>query len=343
MINKLIIDLLSELINYIKEDNNYPISNKDKTINNFRIKNLNNIVNIIKNYPNKIKSSEQLKDIKGIGKNTLKRIDEILNTKYLNELNDYKLKYYNLEKKEKIINELMEIIGIGHKLALELIDKYKIKSVNDLIKGVNNGEIKVNDKILLGIKYYGKFKGKIPRNEITLIYNYLLDLTNKYNKENNKELIIIICGSYRRGENYSSDIDILLCDLNLLFFDELKNNIILKEYINILKYNNFIIDDITDKNIITKYMGFCKYKNKPIRRLDIRLIPYESIYPAIIYFTGSNLLNQNMRKIAKKLGYKLSEYGLFELKTNEFIYIQSELDLFNKLNMKYLEPQKRSI
>ena len=49
-----------------------------------------------------------------------------------------------------------------------------------------------------------------------------------------------------------------------------------------------------------------------------------------------------MRKKAKKLGYKLSEYGLFD-KDNNMIYIDSELDLFNKLDMKYLKPNERSI
>ena len=49
-----------------------------------------------------------------------------------------------------------------------------------------------------------------------------------------------------------------------------------------------------------------------------------------------------MRKIAKKLGYKLSEYGLFD-KNNEMIYVDSELDIFNKLNIKYLNPNERSI
>jgi DNA polymerase/3'-5' exonuclease PolX len=230
----------------------------------------------------------------------------------------------------------MEVIGIGHKMALDLIDNNNITSIDDLINKINNNKIIVSDKIKLGLKYYGKFKGKIPRNEIDKIYDYLLSINN------NKDLMIIICGSYRREEKYSSDIDVLICDLNLLSIEDVKNSDVLINYVNLLKQNEFIIDDITNKNYITKYMGFCKYKNKPIRRIDIRLIPYESIYTAIIYFTGSNNFNQEMRKKAKKLGYKLSEYSLLNRNTNEIIYINSELDLFNKLNMKYLKPKDRS-
>lgn len=334
--NNLIISLFEQLINYIKEDNNYITNSKEKNINQFRIKNLKNVVSIIKKYPNKITSSNELKNIVGIGKNSLKRIDEILNNGYLEELNEYAIKYKQLIKKQKIIDELMEVIGIGQKMALELINEYNIVSIDDLITKVKSNKIKVNDKIKLGLKYYGKFKGKIPRKEIDTIYEFL----NNINKNN--DLIIIICGSYRREEKYSSDIDILICDLNLLTMDDMKDNNTLINYIKLLKNNNFIIDDITYDNVITKYMGFCKYKNNPIRRIDIRLIPYVSIYTALVYFTGSSNLNQNMRKIAKKLGYKLSEYGLFD-KNNEMIYINSELDLFNKLNMKYLNPNERSI
>ena len=334
--NKLIISLFEQLINYIKEDNNYIINLKEKNINNFRIKKLNNVISILKKYPTKITSSNELKNINGIGKNSLKRIDEIIKTSNLKELNNYAKKYKHLIKKQKIIDELMEVIGIGNILALELINEYNIKSINDLITKVNNNQIKVNDKIKLGLKYYGKFKGKIPRKEIDNIYDYL----NKINY--NKDLNIIICGSYRREEKYSSDIDILICDLNLLTMNDIKNNNTLINFIKLLKNNNFIIDDITYDNIITKYMGFCKYKNNPIRRIDIRLIPYESLYTALLYFTGSSNLNQYMRKIAKKLGYKLSEYGLFD-KNNEMIYVDSELDIFNKLNIKYLNPNERSI
>jgi len=335
--NNLIISLFEKLIEYIKEDQNHIKLSKNKIINNFRINKLKIVVDIIKNYPHIIKSSNELKNIKGIGINSLKRIDEIIKTKKLNELLYYDNKYKNIIKKQKIIDELMEVIGIGHKIALDLIDLYNISSIDDLINKVNNNKIIVNDKIKLGLSYYGKFKGKIPRKEIDNIYDFL----NKINKNN--DLIITICGSYRREEKYSSDIDILICDLNLITMNDVKKSNILKNYIQYLKINNFIIDDITDKNIITKYMGFCKFNNNPIRRIDIRLIPYESIYTAIVYFTGSSILNQIMRKKAIQLGYKLSEYGLFNKKTNEYIDIKSEFDLFNKLKLNYLNLNERNL
>ena len=98
---------------------------------------------------------------------------------------------------------------------------------------------------------------------------------------------------------------------------------------------------MTDKKIETKYMGFSKYKNNPVRRIDIRYIPYSSYHSALLYFTGSGDLNKKMRQIAKNKGYKLSEYGLFKLSDNSKVKITSERDVFKILEMEYLPPRLR--
>ena len=330
--NKNIIDQFNKLIKLIQIENSSEKNSKIYNVNIFRIANLKKVLSIISNYKSKIINSNQLASFKGVGKGTLNRIDEILKTGYLKEINELEKKYKNVFKRNDLINELSDVIGIGHSIASNLIDTYKIKSLDELIKNVNNGQIIVNDKIKLGLKYVGKYEPKIKRNIITEIYNLMLD----YIKETN----IIICGSYRRGLPQSSDIDVLVCDLNLLFKEQMKTSNILNRVINKLKQIGLITDDITSSTVLTKYMGFCKYKSK-VYRIDIRLVPYESLYPALIYFTGSYQLNTIMRINAKKLGYKLNEYGLY--KNNELIYISEEKELFEILKMEYLEPEQRNI
>lgn len=68
---------------------------------------------------------------------------------------------------------------------------------------------------MLGLKYVGKFKGKIPRKHIDDIHDYL----TKFNSN------IVICGSYRRGLEYSSDIDVLLYCQDLLTMNDVKKAI----------------------------------------------------------------------------------------------------------------------
>jgi DNA polymerase/3'-5' exonuclease PolX len=347
--NTKLIEEFTKLLEYIniqiRDSSNLP---KDIKSNQFRARQITSIIKILKNYPNKItiKNYTELETISGIGKHTIIRIKEILETGKLAELDEFNLTYNNkvyIEKKE-IIENLQEVVGIGPTKALELYD-IGVKSINDLKKKIKKGDIEVNDKIQLGLTYYGIYLVNIPRKEITTIKDKVLDkaivtLNEKYPEQNNG-IEYIICGSYRREKPTSGDIDILLYNKN-----EKKSKTspeLMEEFINILKEgkNPFILDDLTDKNYQTKYMGFCKYKKNPVRRIDVRFIKYKSYAFAILYFTGSMELNKKMREIAKSNGYKLSEYSLEEIKTGKNFSAKSEKDIFDKLKMDYIEPKFR--
>ena len=51
-------------------------------------------------------------------------------------------------------------------------------------------------------------------------------------------------------------------------------------------------------------------KHVHARRLDIRLTPHDQYYCSILYFTGSDLFNKNMRAHALQNGFTLNEYTL---------------------------------
>jgi DNA polymerase IV len=343
MSNQLIIDNFKKLINLIKYETNNLTNRKDQTLNYFRILGLKNALKAIININYEITDTKNLIKIKGIGKNSIGRIDEILKTGKLIELKNYDKIIKQNQSKENIIDDLVKVIGIGRIVALELINTYHIKSALELKKLSDSGKIHLNDKLKIGLKYLGKFQGSIPRSEIDLIYNYIQDLTNKYDPS----MFITICGSYRRGLPISSDIDILLSSLDIMTIDDIVlTNTTLLKYVRFLHQQKFLLDDITDKNIKTKYMGFgCLGSKYPIRRIDIRLVPMISYFPALLYFTGSYEFNQEMRAKAKKMGYKLNEYGLYLLNpvtnTDKIIIVLSEQEMFVKLEMKYLLPSER--
>jgi len=341
MSNQLIIDCFKKLIQLIEYETNNLSDKKQILINRFRISSLKKSLRTIVKFDKKITDSKQIENLKGIGKGTINRINEILNTGTLVELANYKKITDKYQREEQIISDLMKVIGIGRIMAQQLISTYKIKSALELKKLSDSNQIQLNDKLKLGLKYLGKFQGSIPRSEIDRTYDYLQELTNKYKSS----MFITICGSYRRGLPISSDIDILLCDLNFMTLDDLvlgSESDILQSYVKYLHEQKFLLDDITDKNIKTKYMGFGQLNQKlPIRRVDIRLIPMISYFSALLYFTGSYEFNQEMRSQAKKLGFKLNEYGLYDNRTDEMIIILSEQEMFSKLGMNYLSPEQR--
>ena len=332
--NNLLIEEFQKLKKQIRFDIDHAQNKKKRLSNSFRLQAIDKILSVLQNFPNKITSSEQLKGIKGIGKNTLERVDEILSKGKLDEIipglqnQDY-LKY---------IDELSDIYGIGERTAFDLYKNHNVKSIDDLVKLYKSGKISLPDQVLMGLKYHDIAKGNIPREEIEKIDEYLHEILLKIDPQ----LFGIICGSYRRMAPTSGDIDMLLVHPDVKTLNskvKLKKNY-LSIFINKLIDEGFIVDSLTSPDVSTKYMGFCKYNDKPVRRIDIRFIPYNSYYAAILYFTGPKDFNKRMRRLAISLGYSLSEYGLTD-ENGKLITVNSEKEIFDILGMEYLSPDKR--
>jgi DNA polymerase/3'-5' exonuclease PolX len=352
LLNSKLINEFSKFISYLKEQSDDYQQKKqlDKVKqNSFRIKAASVVLSVLKKIPDELtleNYKDKLSHISGIGKGSLERIHEILSTGKLKELGDF---VDTKKDKKNSLENLEEIVGIGRAHALELYDK-GITSVEILKEKINKKEITVNDKILLGLKYYGKYKMNIPRSEMEQYKELLLHLTKKINKSialkgDKNEYVLELCGSYRREKLTSNDIDVLISKKGTTHLTKTQNH--LERFVNKLKkpmkYNNnqpLLIDSMTDKKIKTKYMGFSQLLNNPPRRIDIRFINYDSYPAALLYFTGSSDLNKKMRQIAKEKGYKLSEYGLFN-KQGELIKANSERDIFHILGMEYLVPRLR--
>ena len=300
--NKTIIQEFKKLVNFVQTEIDKFKANKDTkaaTANTFRLKQIKNALITITKYPKKITDDtlDEFSQFPGIGKGTIDRIKEIIKTGKLEEISNFK----DITNKNKLILEDLEsVVGVGRTTALEFLKK-GIKSVDDLKHKVELNEIEVNDKILLGLKYYGKFSGNIPRDEITKVYKLLASIIKKINKQyklnDTNHYIFEICGSYRREKPTSGDMDILISKLGTSMFHNADNTDPtnhLERFINILKNpikkngdKPLIVDDITDKNYETKYMGFLKYKDNLVRRIDIRYVPCDVYYSTLLYFTGS--------------------------------------------------------
>ncbi|MGH0180786.1 UNVERIFIED_CONTAM: hypothetical protein FKN15_019054 [Acipenser sinensis] len=76
----------------------------------------------------------------------------------------------------------------------------------------------------------------------------------------------------------------------------------------------FITDTLSKGE--AKFMGVCKLPDGDEgsdclhRRIDIRLIPKDQYYCGVLYFTGSDIFNKNMRTHALEKGFTLNEYTI---------------------------------
>lgn len=286
--------------------------------------------------PERVKSGAEAKKLPGIGDKISKKIDEFLETGKLQKLENIKKDEGNVA-----INLLTRVSGIGPSKAKELVDS-GIKTLDDLKK--HQDKLTHHQKI--GLKYFQDFEKKIPRKEIEEIEKILKeeinDLDDKY--------LITICGSYRRGKRESGDIDVLLTHPNFtssIKDSKKKHTQFLKSVVQCLEKVKLITDTISLGE--TKFMGVCKLlteKKGSFRRLDIRLSPYDQYYCGVLYFTGSDLFNKEMRAHALEKKFILNEYSLRCL-TPEGVpgepeKITSEKDIFEILSLPYKSPEERN-
>lgn len=315
--NNIIIQNFENLITFIN-------INKPKNFS-FKINSFKKVIQIISNLDYDI-SLDNLKKNNLFSDKINNRIKEILINGSLSELNDNTLSNNNNNNNINSINHIKKLItitGIGPSKAKQLIDKniYFDNLIN--AKHDSNLLTDLTHHQKIGLLYYNDLQKKIPRNIIDNINLYLNKLL--------PDLNYIICGSYRRKKDFSGDIDILI---------ENNNNYNLKDIINILHKKKFLIAHLTS-NVKTKYMGICKLDSfKQYMRIDIRLIDTNSFPYATLYFTGSKNTNTFMRQQAIKLGFKLNEYALFD-RFNNPIYLSSEQQIFECLNLNYIEPENR--
>lgn len=219
----------------------------------------------------------------------------------------------------------------------------------DILKSRLECETKYLHKLhyaqLIGIKHFFNIRAeRIPRDEVTQNEKVLKCLANHFNKD----VVLTLCGSYRRGLESSGDIDCLITHPLLKTSAELDEEPdFLKKFITKLTDSEYLVDHLTLEGK-KKYMGMAEIKGISVcpRRIDIRLIPYLSYGAAILYFTGSKNFNTNMRAHALTLGFTLNEYGLYKLedgKKGELIECPTEEDIFKTLKMEYKEPVERDI
>lgn len=309
----------SQIINIFKQLRDYYQSNGNIIKANAYKKAISTLSSLDK----PIRSVSNVKGLSGIGKGFIEKIDEIVKTDRLKQLNTLKT-----DPKTEAIKELTSVLGIGPTTAKRLINKHNIYSVKqlkakikkelDTKKGI---DIKLlTDKQKIGLKYYTNLQKSIPRSEITKFIKKVKTILSPV-------YIIEPAGSYRRGAKRSGDIDLIISSKQY----KTKGSVVKQDPLsNIIKelYANKILLETIDQGLY-KFMGITNTKTK--RHIDIRFAPYQSLITTIVYFSRGEEESRSLRKRAKDLGYKLNEWGLY--KNGRRVNIKSENELYKKLSI----------
>lgn len=292
----------------------------------FRANTYNKVLKAIREYPEEITSPDQLKGIKGVGKKSLEKVREILETGTLRTIDKLKAglaaEGFTAEH-EQVLEDLQKIHGVSKVGADKLWDQ-GIRSIEDLRK---RPEL-LKAASLIGLKYYDEITKPIPRRYIDILRLAMhYALSKEYGMDSYK---MVIAGSYRRGKPTSGDID---CLATSKVFD-------LADMVKTLKEYGIITDTLSMGK--TKFMGIahCPAGGWFHVRLDIEFVTKEEEWgPALVYFTGSKDLQVTLRTEAKKRGLSLNQHGLFDGARR--LPYNTEREVFEALGMEYLPPEKR--
>uniref|UniRef100_A0A8C5G8U8 DNA polymerase n=1 Tax=Gouania willdenowi TaxID=441366 RepID=A0A8C5G8U8_GOUWI len=315
--NQGITDFLVELANYEK--------NVNRAIHKYNA--YRKAASAISKYPNKIRNGEEAKKLDGVGAKIAEKIDEFLQTGKLR-----KLEKIRNDDTSSSINFLTRVTGIGPAAARKFFDE-----------GVKTLEVDRCSVYLshFTFRYFEEFEKRIPRVEMEKMEE-LVTVGTDY--------IGTICGSYRRGAASSGDIDILLTHPKYTS-QTAKQPKLLHAVVEHFESIGFVTDTLSKGD--TKFMGVCQLQQSDEdeeeyihRRIDIRLIPKDQYYCGVLYFTGSDIFNKNMRTHALEKGFTLNEYTIRPLGVTgvagEPLLVDSEKDIFDYIQYKYKEPKDRS-
>ncbi len=211
--------------------------------------------------------------------------------------------------------ELMTITCIGRAAALRLAAK-GVTSVSDLAARTDDPDLALTAAQRLCVRYRDDIARRVPRSEMNAHAARVADAARAAGCEAH------VVGSYRRNADSSGDVDVLLVgDLDA--------------FLTPLFADGYVVGTIARG--ACKFNGLARLPNAPhARRLDVLRTTERELPFALLHFTGPDVYNVALRRVAMAAGKRLSEKGLTGLEG-----ARSEADVVNALGVEYQNPQDR--
>lgn len=313
MENKVVTDILEEIggLLDIKGESSFRVQAYYRAASS--IKDLNE--NLLQVY-----ERGELTKIPKIGQSIADKIVEILT--------EGKCRYLEELRKElpASLLTLMQIPTVGPKTAKLLYDSFGISTIEELKAAVTEGKlrevkhlgVKTEENIIRGIDLLEKSAGRLRLDEASSVADAIISEMRKNPFVENCEP----AGSLRRMCETVGDIDILVSS---------NNSSDVMKYFTSLPIVDYVVALGETKSSILTTTGLS---------VDMRVIEPKQWGTALQYFTGSKNHNIHLRSIAKSMGYKINEYGVFDEK-DKWMTGETEEAIYDLFGMKYIPPVLR--
>src|SRR5579872_3713982 len=228
--------------------------------------------------------------------------------------------------------ELLKISGLGPKTVALIWDAFQVSDLAGVERLGREGKLatlprmgeKQVQKILQGIEDYRRISGRFLLDEADMVAEKMIEhLSGMKGIEK-----VTPAGSLRRGRETVGDLDILVTGSACVEgkVEKLIERVLLFPGLN---------------QVLAKGANKVSFTLRSGMQVDVRFLPPKSFGAAMQYFTGSKNHNVTLRQRALKMGYTLSEYGLYQLKDEQRVAGATEEEIYARLGLDYIEPELR--
>jgi DNA polymerase (family X) len=278
----------------------------------------------IESYPERLEDiardpNRKLTDIPGVGTDLAAKIKELVETGQLKYHQEY------LKKIPRSLLEIMQVQGIGPQKARLLYHELNIETLDQLEAAAKAGKLRelpgMSEKSEQNIlKALSVFQGARGRFRLDTAYETAEEL-KAFIQEVKGTQQVTPAGSLRRGRETVGDLDLLVTGGDRARITE-----------HFLKFPRIA-------QVLVRGEDKLSVKLANQMQVDVRLLEPEQFGAALMYFTGSKEHNVALRERAKRRGWRLSEYGLFE--GDKVIASRTEEEIYRKLDLAWISPEIR--
>jgi DNA polymerase (family 10) len=263
----------------------------------------------------------KLREVPGVGEAIAKKITELLTTG--------RLEYYEklrAEFPEGVIT-LLDIPGVGPKTAVKLSTELGIRSVEELETTILEGRVarlfRLGDKTAENIlRHLQSLRTKERRIPIGVALPLVEDIMVSLDKTSGLRHLTP-AGSLRRLRETIGDIDLMgTADNAEAAIDAFTH---LPQAKEVLAKGGTKASIITDQGL----------------QVDLRVVEHDAFGSLLQYFTGSKQHNIILRERGRRQEFKLSEYGITDLRTGDLEKFATEDGFYHRLGLPLIPPELR--
>ncbi|MFH1087155.1 MAG: DNA polymerase/3'-5' exonuclease PolX [Chloroflexota bacterium] len=268
-----------------------------------------------------IAEGEDLRKIHGIGDAIASKTTELVTTGRLGYYDDLKTGFPDG------LVVLLGIPGVGPKTANKLVRELGVKSVDELEVALRDGRVaklfrlgdKTAENLLRQIETLHRKDRRIPIGEaLPPVEEILTSLSRILGVRN-----LCAVGSLRRFRETVGDIDLMGTAYD--------HERVIKAFTCLPLVRQVVAQGPTEASVILPGG----------RQADFRLADHDSFGSLLQYSTGSKQHNIVLREKGRRMGLKLSEYGIAEDSKGVLEKFTTEEAFYRRLGLQYIPPELR--